>query len=152
MMSAGTAGPKADKSYSGRRFIIALVIAVLAFWATIGLAFNLWRQAYLKKAEVGRKIAHQVRVLVDYKPVSISRPDWEDAVDYFEAMLIAVTGSNLLGQKQLEQVDSELQQLISNSARDHEKSFDLVRTFWNELNRRTGPTTEIYGRPDCFKK
>ncbi len=151
-MSAGTAGPNDDKSYSGRRFIIALIIAVLAFWATIGLAFNLWRQAYLKKAEVGRKIAHQVRPLVNYRPGSISRPDWEDAVDYLEAMLIAVTGSNLLGEIQLAQVDAEVKMLIADSARDHEKSVELVRTFWNELNRRTGPTTEIYGRPGCFKK
>lgn len=144
--------PEEAKSYSGRRFIIGLIIAILAFWAIIWLGFNQWRNAYLKKAEVGRQIAHQVRPLVDCRPGSISRPDWEDAVDHLEAMLIAVTGSNLLGQPQLQELEAEVKQLMTNSASDHEKSVELVRTFWNDLNRRTGPTTEIYGRPDCFKK
>ncbi|MFM7318168.1 MAG: hypothetical protein ACKO5E_14585 [bacterium] len=151
MPQTGRAAAEAVQSYSGRRFIIGLIIAVLVFWASIWLGFNQWRNAYLKRAEMGRNIAHQVRPLVESRPAGVKPPEWEDAVDVFEAMLIAVTGSNLLGQPQLQALEAEIRQLLASCAADHEKSPALIREFWNSLFRRTGPTTEIYGRPELFR-
>ena len=144
-------GPAVAESYSGRRFIICLIIAVLCSWAIIWLGFNQWRQAYLKKAEFGRQIARQVRPLVDCRPEIVKPPEWEDAVDHFEAMLIAVTGSNLMGQNQLQSLDAEIKELMTECSRKHDKSPELIRDFWNSLFQRTGPTTVIFGRPQLFK-
>ncbi len=132
---------------SGRLFIMLFSITVLIVWASLWLAFQAWKTGYDQKSLVGRDTARHIRKLVDSKPAGVSTTTWEDAVDHAEAMLIAVTGSNLLSVPQIQELTTEIDQCVEATRRNPEQGPALLRQLWNELANRAGPVAEIYGRP-----
>ena len=93
---------------SGRRFIVLFTITILIFWASLWVGFRFWKSGYDQKAQVGRETARHIRKLVEARPAGVSVAVWEDTVDHTEAMLIAVTGSNLLNLEQIQALTVEI--------------------------------------------
>lgn len=141
---------KEPEFVSGRKFIIGLVMVVLTCWGGLWLAFQSWRANYEEKAQIGREVARKIRPLVDFRPESISPSQWEDTVDHAEAMLIAVTGSNLLNGEQLVELGQQVQELVDQAHDQPERSVSLLKSLWDDLSRRAGPVANIYGRPECL--
>lgn len=136
-------------SFSGRTFIIVLVTVILVFWGLLWLGFQSWRTAYEQRAVAGRKVAKMIRPLVASRPESIRPAEWEDTVDHVEAMLIAVTGSNLLNNAQLDELGHQVSQIVEQSAKQPEQGPQLLKGLWDDLSRRAGPVADMYGRPEC---
>ena len=132
---------------SGRRFIILFTIAVLIFWASLWLGFRAWKSGYDLKAQAGRETARHIRKLVESRPTGVSVNVWEDTVDHAEAMLIAVTGSNLLNYQQIEALKIEIDQRVEAARRDPNQGPSILKELWDELAKRAGPVANIYGRP-----
>lgn len=137
---------------SGRLFIVLLVTAILCFWATLTLAFRAWKAGYDQRAVVGRETARHIRPLVQSRPPSVSVVQWEDTVDHAEAMLIAVTGSNLLKVEQMQQLTEQVDSLVGQAAREPNRGPSLLHELWESLAKRAGPVADIYGRPALVKE
>lgn len=136
---------------SGRRFIVALVVVILVSWGCLWLGFRSWRSGYEQRALAGRQVAHLIRPLTQSRPERISPAQWEDTVDHTEAMLIAVTGSNLLNTKNLDELGVQVKGLVERALKDPEQGPTLLLELWDDMSRRAGPVANIYGRPDCVK-
>ena len=137
--------------HSGKKFVLALAVAVLSIWGLLYLAFLSWKSGYVERAARGRETASLVRALTASRPPDISVWQWEDTVDHAEAMLIAVTGSNLLSDSQMEELSVRVGSLVRSAEERPERSVSLLREFWDEVARRAGPIAEIYGRPQALR-
>lgn len=137
---------------SGRLFIVLLVTAILIFWGMLTLGFRSWKAGYDQRALVGRETARHIRPLVQSRPGSVSVAQWEDTVDHAEAMLIAVTGSNLLNIQQMQQLTEQVDALVAQAGTDPGRGPALLLELWESLARRAGPVADIYGRPALVKE
>ena len=69
-------------------------------------------------------------------PPNVDRAAWRDAVDQTRAMLLTVTGSNLLDVKDMERLRAELSQHVDR-ARDHpEAAVGELAAIWNHVADR----------------
>ena len=132
---------------SGRRFIVLFTITILIFWASLWVGFRFWKSGYDQKAQVGRETARHIRKLVEARPAGVSVAVWEDTVDHTEAMLIAVTGSNLLNLEQIQALTVEIDERVATAIREPNQGPYLLKGLWDELAKRAGPVANIYGRP-----
>ena len=132
---------------SGRRFIVLFTITILIFWASLSVGFRFWKSGYDQKAQVGRETARHIRKLVEARPAGVSVAVWEDTVDHTEAMLIAVTGSNLLNLDQIQALTVEIDERVATAIREPNQGPSLLKGLWDELAKRAGPVANIYGRP-----
>ncbi len=132
---------------SGRRFIVLFTITVLIFWASLWVSFRFWKSGYDQKAQVGRETARHIRKLVEARPDGVSASVWEDTVDHAEAMLIAVTGSNLLNIQQIQALTVEIDARVVAATRQPNQGPAILKELWDELAKRAGPVANIYGRP-----
>jgi hypothetical protein len=132
---------------SGRRFIVLFTITVLIFWASLWVSFRFWKSGYDQKAQVGRETARHIRKLVEARPDGVSASVWEDTVDHAEAMLIAVTGSNLLNIQQIQALTVEIDERVAAATRQPNQGPAILKELWDELAKRAGPVANIYGRP-----
>ena len=136
---------------SGRLFIVMLVAAILIFWGLLTLGFRAWKAGYDQRAVVGRETARHIRPLVQSRPDTVSLAQWEDTVDHAEAMLIAVTGSNLLNIQQMQQLTEQVDTLVAQAKADPNRGPALLYELWESLAKRAGPVADIYGRPQLVK-
>jgi len=132
---------------SGRRFIVLFSIAILIFWASLSVGFRFWKSGYDQKAQAGRETARHIRKLVEARPDGVSASVWEDTVDHAEAMLIAVTGSNLLSIEQIQALTLEIDERVAAATRQPNQGPAILKELWDELAKRAGPVANIYGRP-----
>jgi len=136
---------------SGRRFIVLFTITVLIFWASLWVSFRFWKSGYDQKAQVGRETARHIRKLVEARPDGVSASVWEDTVDHAEAMLIAVTGSNLLNIQQIQALTVEIDERVAAATRQPNQGPAILKELWDELAKRAGPVANIYGRPKLLE-
>lgn len=136
---------------SGRLFIVFLVAAILIFWGLLTLGFRSWKAGYEQRAVAGRETARHIRPLVASRPERVSVAQWEDTVDHAEAMLIAVTGSNLLNIQQMQQLAEQVDRLVAQAAAEPDRGPAMLLELWESLARRAGPVADIYGRPKLVK-
>lgn len=136
---------------SGRKFVIGLAIVILMIWGALYLGFRAWKAGYEGRAAAGRISAARIRPLVKARPPGVEAWVWEDTVDHAEAMLIALTGSNLLSVEQIQELSARIDMLTAEAERDPAKAVDLLRAFWDEVSKRAGPVAEIYGRPELVR-
>jgi hypothetical protein len=68
-------------------------------------------------------------------------------VDHAEAMLIAVTGSNLLNIQQIQALTVEIDERVAAATRQPNQGPAILKELWDELAKRAGPVANIYGRP-----
>jgi hypothetical protein len=95
--------------------------------------------------------AAAIRPFVDSCPPEVDIWIWEDTVDYTEAMLIAVTGSNLLSDAQLQELSDRVDSLVQSTRDNPSRSVEFLRLLWDDVVKRAGPITEIYGRPPLIR-
>lgn len=138
---------RSPKTGSGRKFVVGLVLAILSLWGLLYLGFQTWKAGYEGRAAAGRVAAARIRPLVQSRPPGFEVWEWEDTVDHAEAMLIALTGSNLLSAEQIEELKGRIDELTQAAASDPSRSAALLRAFWNAISKKSGPVAEIYGRP-----
>lgn len=136
-----------ETGFSGKIFILLLIASILAFWGLITLGFRAWKAGYDLRAVIGRETAQAIRPLVQFKPKTVTVAQWEDTVDHAEAMLIAVTGSNLLNANQMRELKAEIETLLAEAGKEPDRAPSLLRKLWDGLARRAGPVADIYGRP-----
>lgn len=136
-----------ETGFSGKIFILLLIASILAFWGLITLGFRAWKAGYDQRAVIGRETAQAIRPLTQFKPEAVTVAQWEDTVDHAEAMLIAVTGSNLLNANQMRELKAEVETLIAQAEKEPGRAPALLRQLWDGLARRAGPVADIYGRP-----
>ncbi len=132
---------------SGRKFVIGLAVVILLVWGALSLGFRTWKAGYEGRAAAGRISAARIRPLVRACPPGVEIWEWEDTVDHAEAMLIALTGSNLLSVDQIQELSGRIDSLTGQAEKQPARSIELLRAFWDDLSKRAGPVTEIYGRP-----
>jgi hypothetical protein len=67
--------------HSGRRFVIGAIVAILAIWGTLYLAFRDWRARHNALADFGRQeVAAAVDPLAEAVPPGVSPAEWREAV------------------------------------------------------------------------
>lgn len=137
-------------SGSGRKFVIGLVLVILSIWGLLYLGFRTWKAGYEGRAAAGRAAAARIRSLTEARPPGVEVWVWEDTVDHAEAMLIALTGSNLLSVEQIQELTGQIDELSRTAADNPAQSIKLLRDFWDALSKRSGPVAEIYGRPQSL--
>jgi len=135
---------------SGRKFVLGLVLAILMLWGLLYLGFRSWKAGYEGRATAGRAAAARIRPLTQARPPSVEIWVWEDTVDHAEAMLIALTGSNLLSVAQIQELTGQIDELTRQATEDPAKSIPLLKEFWDALSKRSGPVADIYGRPESL--
>jgi hypothetical protein len=123
--------------HSGRRFVLAAGVAVLLIWGTLYLVFRDWKARYQDRARYGAKVVvPTIDPLRSIVPPDVGQTAWRDAIDQTRAMLLTVTGSNLLDIKAMDQLRAELSQHVS-WARDHpETALAELAQIWNQVADR----------------
>ena len=127
--------PGADRS--GRRLVIVTCTTILILWGALFLVFRDWRERYRARAGFGAtEVAPVVDPLADIKPSGVDARAWREAVMETHAMLVSVTGANLLDLRQMEALREELRQTVAR-ARDHpEVARDELAGIWNAMSDR----------------
>ncbi len=132
------ADPDADGGdRSGRRFVVIAILVLAALWAVLFLFFREWRARYFVRAEYG---ASQVAPVIDgmkqVAPPGVDRSDWGDAVRRTRALVLTVTGSNLLSIDQMKALRAELTQNVERARERPETAVDELAAIWNSLAAR----------------
>ncbi len=123
---------------SGRRLVAALVLAVLTLWGGLELAFRSWKSRYEAQAALGaRKLAPAVAPLARLIPPGLDPATWARAVADTHAMLLALAGSGVLDEAQIEALARDLAAKVAAARPDTARP--ILATLWDDLQRRAGP-------------
>jgi hypothetical protein len=125
------------RSYSGRRFVIVAVLAVLVMWGLLYAAFREWRAQYRVRAAYGAsQVVPAIDPLADVAPPDVDTGRWRDAVDRTHAMLLTVTGSNLLGIAEMRDLRDELDHTVERARARPETAVDQLAAVWDDMSER----------------
>ena len=132
------AGPAPRSTVSGRRAVVALVSAVLILWFVLNLAFREWRAGYQARAQYGAThVAPVVDPLANLEPPGVVPLEWRRAVSDTHAMLLALTGSGLLGESQMDDLRRDIAAQVANAR--PETAQGILAAIWDDLERKAGP-------------
>jgi hypothetical protein len=136
-----------DGGHSGRVFVTIAVVVILVLWGSLFLAFRLWRSNYRERAEFGANVmATAIDPLVALVPPDVTPEVWREAVADTHAMLLAVSGSNLLDRNQMAALGAKISGRVA-SARP-ETARETLAEVWDEMEYQAGPVvTEHHARP-----
>jgi hypothetical protein len=127
-----------DGTVSGRRFVIAGVIGVLAVWGAVYLGFLAWREQYRALAAFGEtEVAPLVDPLADVVPPGVDPGAWRKAVADTHAMLVALTAAGLLDRDGMEGLRSEVAARVAASSPETVRC-ELI-LLWDDVQRKAGP-------------
>ena len=123
--------------HSGRRFVLAAGVAVLLIWGTLYLIFRDWRAKYRERARYGAtQVVPAIDPLRSIVPPDVGQSMWHDAIDQTRAMLLTVTGSNLLDVKEMNTLRVELADHVRRG-RDHPATaVGELAEIWNQVADR----------------
>jgi hypothetical protein len=125
------------RSYSGRRFVIVAVLAVLVIWGLLYAVFREWRARYRVRAAYGAsQVVPAIDPLAEVIPPGIDPAKWRDAVDRTHAMLLTVTGSNLLGLAEMRDLRDELDRTVFRARARPETAVDELAAVWDDMSER----------------
>ena len=139
--TTGTTGtPPAEPlvgGHSGRRFVLAAGVAVLLIWGTLYLVFRDWRAKYRERARYGAtQVVPAIDSLRSIVPPDISEAAWHYAIEETRAMLLTVTGSNLLDVKDMDGLRAELSQHVGRARAHPEAALSELAEIWNQVADR----------------
>ncbi len=127
-----------EASASGRRFVVAGIVATLLIWGAVYLAFLYWRATYRALAEFG---ANQVAPLVDPMaervPPGVEPGAWKSAVADTHALLVALTGAGLLDRPTMEALRADVAARVARATPESARA-ELTR-LWDDIEARAGP-------------
>jgi hypothetical protein len=125
------------RSYSGRRFVIVAVLAVLVLWGLLYAVFREWRTRYRARAAYGAtQIVPAIDPLAEVVPPGVDPGQWRDAVDRTHAMLLTVTASNLLGLAEMRDLRVELGRAGDRARAHPETAVAELAAVWDDMAER----------------
>jgi hypothetical protein len=114
---AAATAETAAVSHSGRRFVVAAGVSLLLISSALYLAFHNWRARYRERAAYGaNQVVPALRPMAAMVPPDVDPVAWRDAVSQTRAMLLTVTGSNLLTIKEMISLRAELDQVVARAS------------------------------------
>jgi hypothetical protein len=126
-----------SQGHSGRLLVVGAGIALLVIWGALYLVFRDWRARYRERALYG---ATQVLPAVDrlrsIMPANVDPVVWRKAVEQTGAMLITVTGSNLLDIRDMDNLRAELDQHVARATDRPETAVQELADIWDEIADR----------------
>ncbi len=123
---------------SGRRLVLALVAAVLVGWGGLELAFRSWKVRYEARAALGARVAAPaIDPLARLDPPGLDPAAWARAVADTHAMLLALTGSGVLGEAQIEALARDIAARVARARPETARA--TLATLWDDLQRQAGP-------------
>ncbi|MGO9471430.1 MAG: hypothetical protein ACLQIB_45045 [Isosphaeraceae bacterium] len=126
-----------DRGHSGRRFVLVSGLALLAIWGTLYLLFRDWRARYQKRASYGASyVVPAIDPMARLEPPDVAPEAWRDAVASTKSMLLTVTSSNLLDEKQMRELQMELEGAARRSMADPKRAVAELATIWNNIADR----------------
>lgn len=133
--------------HSGRRFVIAAVLSLVALLGMLYAAFLDWRGRHEELAAFGRdEVATVVWPLAEVQPPGVEAETWRAAVADTRAMIEAVATSGMLDRARLEALRDELDQCVAEAT--PATAVAALRAVWDDLERRAGPViTREFLRP-----
>jgi hypothetical protein len=139
----GVAGARASampwlgRSYSGRRFVVLGVLAVLVVWGSLYAVFREWRARYRVRAAYGaEQVAPAVDSFLDITPPGVDPTRWPDAVTRTHAMLVTITGSNLLGLSEMQDLRAELDRAVARARAHPDAAVAELAAIWDDMSER----------------
>ena len=139
MIHRGGADPPPARS--GRRVVSAIVLTVLLVWFGLDRAFRSWTARYQARASFGAtQVAPTVDPLANMVPPAIAPDAWNRAVTDTHAMLVALTGSGLLDEGQMETLRLHLANQVHLATLHPETARSILAQIWDDLERSAGPT------------
>ena len=126
-----------EGGHSGRWFVLVAGMTVLLIWGTLYLFFRDWRARYRERALYGK--THVVPTIEPLRPLLPPKVDpvaWREAVDETRAMLVTVTGSNLVDVKAMDALRIELSQHVRRAVGQPSKAVEELAEIWNEVADR----------------
>jgi hypothetical protein len=128
-----------EASTSGRRFVVAGVVATLLIWGAVYLAFLYWRSTYRALAEFGaNQVAPLVDPLAERVPPGVDAEAWRSAVADTHAMLLALTGAGLLDRQRMEALRDDVAARVARATSPESARAELTK-LWDDIEARAGP-------------
>lgn len=126
-------------SVSGRRFVIVGLLATLAIWGAVYLAFLYWRARYRTLAEFGAsQVAPLVDRLADRVPSGVDPDAWKQAVADTHGMLLALTGAGVLDRPQMEGLRGDVSARVARATTPEAARAELT-ALWDDIEAKAGP-------------
>jgi hypothetical protein len=118
--------------------VIASILGVTILAGGLALAFRDWRVRYQARANFGAsQVATVIDSLADVIPPDVSRDDWRRTIAEAHAMLVALTGSNMMDVSDMRVLRAEL---LAHVVRARPQTVRAqLGAMWDELARRAGP-------------
>lgn len=128
-----------ESSRSGRRFVIVGVVATLAIWGAVYLAFLDWRARYRALAAFGEeRVAPLVDPMADRAPIGVEPGAWREAVADTHAMLVALTAAGVLDRAGMEALRSDVEARVARATTPGSARSELT-SLWDDLETKAGP-------------
>jgi hypothetical protein len=125
--------------HSGRRFVLVAGCAFLLLWGVLYLVFRDWRRRYRARAAYGAtEVVPVIDALADRVPPGVDPDEWKAAVRDTHALLITVTGANLLGLKEMRSLRGELEQVVARVRARPDTARDELGGVWDRIEDRAG--------------
>ncbi len=135
--SDSTGANPVPHGHSGRRFVVVAGMVCLVIWGTLYLVFREWRARYRERALYGAtQVVPAIDPLRGVIPPGLDVAAWSDAIDQTRAMLITVTGSNLLDIPQMDALRAELAQHVRRACGHPQTAPGELAEIWNEVADR----------------
>jgi hypothetical protein len=113
--------------------------AFLLLWGVLYLAFRDWRQRYRARAAYGAtRVAPVIDALADTVPPGVNSDEWKAAVRDTHALLITVTGANLLDLKEMQSLRGELEQVVARARARPDSARAELAGVWDKIEDRAG--------------
>jgi hypothetical protein len=126
-----------EPGHSGRRFVLVAGLVFLALWGVLYLLFRDWRARYYQRALYGASyVVPAIDPMARIDPPGVSPKDWRVAVASTKSMLLTVTSSNLLDQRQLQELHSRLEAAAARSTADPTRAIAELAAIWNNIADR----------------
>jgi hypothetical protein len=134
---ASATSARDELGHSGRRFVLVSVLVLLSIWGLLYLLFRDWRARYRQRALYGASIVvPAIDPLARIEPPDVAPESWRDAVASTRSMLLTVISSNLLDEKQMRELRTELAGAAARSAADPKRAVTELATIWNNIADR----------------
>ncbi len=123
--------------YSGRWFVVSIVIGVLLLWAALYLSFREWKSRYRIRADYGlARVVPIVDSLNELAPPGVAPAAWRDAVERTRDLVKTVVSSNLLDLAEMDRLREELAEAVARSRAAPSSAVDELASIWNRLSDR----------------
>lgn len=111
----------------------------LVLWGALYLAFRDWRERYRARAAFGAtQVAPVIDALADVIPAGIDPDEWRAAVRGTHALLVTLTGVNLLNLEEMRSLRDELEGVVARVRAEPGSAREELAGVWDRIEDRAG--------------